>query len=318
MLVNIGSPDAPTTAAVRSYLGRFLSDPRILGMPSWVRVPLVYGLIAPVRAPKSAALYRKIWTPGGSPLTVYGEALAAAIGGVYATRYGRPTIDEALDRLGDIDELVVLPLYPQYAAATTASTMDALGEALARRVKVPALHVIPPFWSSPGFLDAAAEVARPILAEVNPDRVLFSYHGLPLSQARAACERGPTADGDCCVGQAPPPFCYRAQCLETTRRLAARLEVSEPVTSFQSRLGPAEWMGPSTADTLVRLAGEGVRRLVVVTPSFVADCLETLEEIAISGAEHFRAAGGEVLKVAPCVNASPAWVEVVRAMTQVR
>ena len=120
MLVNIGSPDAPTTAAVRSYLGRFLSDPRILGMPSWVRVPLVYGLIAPVRAPKSAALYRKIWTPGGSPLTVYGEALAAAIGGVYATRYGRPTIDEALDRLGDIDELVVLPLYPQYAAATTA------------------------------------------------------------------------------------------------------------------------------------------------------------------------------------------------------
>ena len=314
MLVNIGSPDAPTTAAVRAYLGRFLSDPRILGMPAFVRVPLVYAFIAPLRAPKSAVLYQKIWTPGGSPLTVYGEELAAAVGGVYATRYGHPTVDEALDRLGDVDELVVLPLYPQYAAATTASTMDAIGEALARRVKVPAVRVIPPFWANPGFLDAVASAARPVIEEVSPDRVLFSYHGLPLSQARAACDRGPTPSGDCCVGQTPPPFCYRAQCLETTQRLAARLGIESPVTSFQSRLGPAEWMGPSTADTLVRLAGEGARRLVVITPSFVADCLETLEEIAISGAEHFRAAGGEILKVAPCVNASPAWVEVVRGL----
>ncbi len=294
-----------------------LSDPRILGMPAWVRLPLVHGLIAPLRAPKSAAAYRKIWTRSGSPLTVYGEALAAAVGGVYATRYGRPSVDEALERLGEIDELVVLPLYPQYAAATTASTMDALGEALARRVRVPAVRVVPPFWSNAGFLDTVAAVARPTIDEVKPDRVLFSYHGLPLSQARAACDRGPTATGDCCVGQVPPPFCYRAQCLETTARVAARLGVDQPVTSFQSRLGPAEWMGPSTADTLVRLAGEGVRRLVVITPSFVADCLETLEEIAIAGAESFRHAGGETLRVAPCVNADARWVEAVRGLVAV-
>ncbi|MSQ02428.1 MAG: hypothetical protein EXR71_11145 [Myxococcales bacterium] len=184
LLVNVGSPDAPSTVTVREYLARFLSDPRILGMPAWVRLPLVHGLIAPLRAPKSAAAYGKIWTTAGSPLTVYGEGLAAAVGGVYATRCGRPSLAASLDRQGDVDEVVGLPLHPHYAAATTAPTMDALGEGLANRVRVPAVHVVPPFWANPDFLDAVAAVARPgtpgrLTCDIEP-------HGL-------AALRGPVA-----------------------------------------------------------------------------------------------------------------------------
>ena len=315
LLANIGSPEAPTTGAVRAYLQRFLSDPRILGMPAFVRIPLVYGFIAPLRAPKSAAAYRKVWTPAGSPLTVHGEALAAAIGGVYATRYGRPTFAEAIDKLGEVDEIVVLPLFPQYAAATSGSVMDGIGQALAGRPKVPAIRVIPPFWSDAGFLDAVAAAAKPTIAETRPDRIVFSFHGLPESQAKAACERHDSA-GACCRAQAPSPFCYRAQCVETARRVASRLGVEgEPIVCFQSRLGPATWIGPSTLDTLDKLAAEGVKRVVVLTPAFVADCLETLEEIGMGAREHFIAKGGEELRVAPCVNTHPRWVEAVKQLT---
>lgn len=312
ILVNIGSPEAPTPGAVRRYLGEFLSDPRILGMPAAVRIPLVYGLIAPLRAPTSAANYRKIWTPAGSPLTVHGRALADAVGAVYATRYGSPSIEAAIDQLGDIDELTVLPLYPQYAAATTASTMDALGAVLARRAKVPAVRVVPPFWAHGGFLDAVAETARPVLESVRPERVIVSYHGLPEAQVRAACSG--EAPGACCQGQSPPPFCYRAQCFATTRLLAARLGIAEPITTFQSRLGPAKWIGPATLDTALELAGQGVKRVVVLTPSFVADCLETLEELGHSAREAFVAAGGDTFVVSPCVNTHPRWIETVREL----
>lgn len=310
ILVNIGSPEAPTAPAVRRYLGEFLTDPRILGMPAAVRVPLVRGVIAPLRAPASARNYQKIWTPAGSPLTVHGQALAAAVGAVYATRYGAPSVDDALDRLDGAEAITVLPLYPQYAAATTASTMDALGAALARRTQVPAVRVVPPFWAHPGFLDAAAAVARPWLDELRPDKVVFSYHGLPESQVRAACGGGLTEA--CCAAQVPPPFCYRAQCFATTRLLAARLGVAAPITTFQSRLGPAKWIGPATADTAVALARDGARRVLVLTPSFVADCLETLEELGHGVRDAFVAAGGDTLQVAPCVNTHPTWVEAVR------
>ncbi len=304
LLVNIGSPEAPTAAAVRPYLRSFLGDPRVMDMPSVPRWLLVNGIIAPFRAPASARKYAEIWTPGGSPLTVHGRALAQALGATYCTRYGRPSIDEALDEHAKSDEIVVVPLYPQYAAATTGSTLDALGQALSRRARVPAIRVVAPFWNHPGFLDAVVAVARPVLDEFRPDAVLFSYHGLPESQVRAACERGPTVG---CCEQSTPPFCYRAQCVATTRLLAARLGV-EPRTSFQSRLGPARWIGPSTQESLATLPSQGVKRLVVITPSFVADCLETLHEIGVEGAAEFRAHGGEALRVVPCVNSHPAWV----------
>lgn len=315
MLVNVGSPDAPTPAAVRAYLRRFLVDPRILGMPAWLRYPLVYGLIAPLRAPKSAAAYRRIWTPEGSPLVVHGEALAAAVGAVFATGYGRPTIDDALDRLGDVEELVVMPLFPQYAGATVGSVVDGVGAALSRRAKVPAIRVIPPFWSDAGFLDAVAEAARPTVQSMQPDRVLFSFHGLPLSHAQATCGLDIREDGACCVGQTTPPFCYRSQCVATANAVAARLGCSTPAeVSFQSRFGPARWIGPSTLATLARFAAEGVRSVVVVTPAFVADCLETIEEIGIGAREHFLASGGTALAVAPCVNQHPVWLDTVRRL----
>ena len=312
ILVNIGSPDAPTAPAVRRYLCRFLSDPRILGLPAVVRMPLVYGLIAPLRASHSARAYAKIWTDAGSPLNVHGHALARAVGGVYATRYGKPSIDDALDQLEGVDEIVVFPLYPQYAAATTASTLDAVGAAFAGRARVPAIRMVPPFWHHAGFLDAVADAARPLIEAVKPDKVLFSYHGLPESQVRAACDQG-LAEG-CCDRQGIPLFCYRAQCLATTRLLAPRLGVHEFLTTFQSRVGPGQWIGPATLDTLVQLARGGTKRVVVLTPSFVADCLETLEEIAHGAREAFVGAGGEVLVVAPCVNTHPRWVAAVKEL----
>lgn len=315
LLVNVGSPDAPTPAAVRAYLRRFLVDPRILGMPAWLRYPLVYGLIAPLRAPKSAAAYRQIWTPAGAPLAVHGEALAAAVGAVFGTGYGRPSIDDALDRLGDVEELVVLPLFPQYAAATVGSVVDGVGAALSRRAKVPAIRVIPPFWSNSGFLDAVAEAAAPTLERVRPDRVLFSFHGLPLSHARATCGPSVSEEGTCCAGQTTSPFCYRSQCVATATAVAARLGLGPTAdVSFQSRFGPAKWIGPSTLATLERYAREGTQRVVVITPAFVADCLETLEEIGIGAREHFVSHGGKVLEVAPCVNQHPTWVRTVREL----
>ncbi|MBM4367539.1 MAG: ferrochelatase [Deltaproteobacteria bacterium] len=310
LLVNIGSPEAPTAAAVRPYLRSFLGDPRVMDMPAIPRWLLVNGLIAPFRAPASARKYAEIWTPEGSPLTVHGRALARALGATYCTRYGRPSLDDALDEHASADEIVVVPLYPQYAGATTGSTLDALGQALSRRARVPAIRVVPPFWNQPAFLDAVATVARPVLDEFRPDAVLFSYHGLPESQVRPACERGPREG---CCDQSPPPFCYRAQCVATTRLLAVRLGV-DPRTSFQSRLGPAAWIGPSTQSMLASLPAEGIKRLAVITPSFVADCLETLHELGVEGAAEFRAHGGEELRVVPCVNSHPAWVEGLRAI----
>ncbi len=312
LLVNVGSPSAPTAAAVRPYLRQFLGDPRVLTMNALGRWLLVNGIVAPFRAPASAKKYAEIWTPAGSPLTVHGQALAQALGATYAVRYGDPSIAAALGAHPDVEQLVVVPLYPQYAGATVGSVVDGVGAVLSERARVPAVRVVPPFWHEPAFLDAVAEVALPRLAAFGPDAVLFSYHGLPVGQVAAACGQ-PCGGSDApCTPQSPPPFCYRAQCLATTRLLAARLGIGEPVTAFQSRFGPATWIGPSTQELLTTLPTRGAKRLAVLTPSFVADCLETLHEIGIEGRESFLAAGGEALELVPCVNDHPAWVSGLR------
>lgn len=318
LLVNVGSPAAPTAAAVRPYLREFLGDPRVLTMNAAARWLLVNTVIAPFRAPASARKYAEIWTPQGSPLTVHGQALARALGATYAVRYGEPSIGAALDARPDATEIVVVPLYPQYAGATVGSVVDGVGAALSRRARVPSLRVVPPFWAHAGFLDAAAEVARPVLEATAPDAVLFSYHGLPVSQVAAACGQPCAGAEPACAVQSPPPFCYRAQCFATTAALASRLGVAEPITGFQSRFGPARWIGPSTQELLTTLPTRGVKRLAVLTPSFVADCLETLHEIGIEGRESFLAAGGEALALVPCVNDHPAWVQAVRGLVDGR
>lgn len=311
LLVNLGTPDAPETPAVRRYLRQFLMDGRVIDIPTPARWMLVNFVIAPFRSPKSAKAYRAVWTSDGSPLLVYSRALAAAVEHrlgervTLAMRYGSPSIAEGIERLGEVDRILVVPLYPQYASSSTGTALEEIYRALAGRVWVPPIDVLPPFFDDPGFLDAQAGLAREDVAWA--DHVLFSYHSLPerqITAAAASCQLGACCD-------AAPPWCYRAQCFATTRGLVGRLGLADGgwSQSFQSRLGRAEWLKPATDAVVPELARRGVKRLAVLCPSFVSDCLETLEEIGIRAREEFRAAGGEELRLVPCVNATPAWAD---------
>ncbi len=324
LLLNVGSPEAPTPAALRIYLRQFLGDPRVLDMPALSRWFLLHGIILRFRPRKSAHAYSKIWTPEGSPLLAHTRAfstgLAAQLGGEYRVEFamgvGRPSIAGVLENLlrEPLRELIVFPMFPQYASATTGAVTEAVLRALSPRLNISPLRVMGSFFNHPAYVNAVAETSAPLLASLQPDHVLFSYHGLPEHQIRKA-ETTPgycLASGDSCCAEygAKNSFCYRAQCFATTRLLADRLRL-EPQSfsmSFQSRLGRAAWIRPYTEETLVALAKRGVRRLAVLTPSFVADCLETLEEIGIRGAAVFKAAGGERLDLIPAPNASDAWV----------
>jgi ferrochelatase len=322
LLVNTGTPASPAIADVRRYLGEFLMDPRMLVMPGWLRWLLVHGIILRTRPKRSAHSYASIWTARGSPLLANAEDLTAglkrALGDTVAAvelgmRYGAPSIASALQKCSaaGIDELLVVPLYPQYSGAAWASAVDAVYAAAARLPVVPALRFVPPFWAEPAFLDAAAAVARPHLERARAELVLFSFHSLPESHVRAADRAGTCLRGECCaVLTAANASCYRAQCFATARELAMRLRLAAGTWQvvFQSRF-TKKWLKPFTDQRLLELARTGIRRVAVLCPAFVADCLETVEELGVRGRADFRAAGGEELCVVPCVNASPEWVE---------
>lgn len=331
LLVNLGSPDAPETRAVRSYLREFLGDPRVIDLPALARWLLLNLVILPFRPRRSAEAYAAIWTPEGSPLVLNGEALrdalVAELGGDWrvalAMRYGRPSIDAALDALAaeGADPVVVVPLFPHYASAATGSAVAQVYARAAERTVVPSLRVVEPFYEAPDFVEAVAEAARPTLEEAKPDYVLFSYHGLPERQVRACDTSGRhcLARADCCEAiVAANRACYRAQCYATTRAVARELGLAADAhgTAFQSRLGRTPWIRPYTDEVLPELAGRGVRRLAVLCPSFAADCLETLEEIGIRAREQWASLGGEHLALVPCVNAHPAWVRGLGALVR--
>lgn len=326
LLVNLGTPDAPETGAVRRYLREFLSDPRVLDIPAPARWALLELLILPTRPARSAEAYRKVWTPEGSPLLVHSRTLAArledALGQKWAValgmRYGKPSLASALEQLANAGarSLTLLPLYPQYASSSTGSTLERVYALAGKAWNVPALRVVPPFFNHPAFLDAWVEVARPVLAEAQPDHVLFSFHGLPERHIRKSDVSGRhclQSSGCCDVAVAENRWCYRAQCVSTARSLAARLglPVEQTTVGFQSRLGRTPWLKPYTDLLLGELAAKGVRRLAVLCPAFVADCLETLEEIGIRARADFLRAGGEALTLVPSLNAHPAWVRAV-------
>lgn len=327
LLVNLGTPDAPTTTDVRRYLREFLSDPRVLDIPGPARAALLNLVILPTRPAKSAEAYAKIWTAEGSPLLVHGRALEAKVAErlgscevELAMRYGQPSIERALTSLRDkgCDELVVLPLYPQYAASSTGSTLEAVYGQAGKLWNTPFLRVVAPFYDDDGFLDAFAAVARPVLEDLRADHVLFSYHGLPERHMEKSDESGKHCLSDpdytCCETLvAANRNCYRAQCVATTRGLRQRLELDaeNSTMTFQSRLGRTPWIRPYTDVVLPELAASGTKRLAVLCPAFVADCLETLEEIGIRANEDFRAAGGEELRLVPSLNSSPGWVDAV-------
>jgi ferrochelatase len=327
LLINLGTPTEPTTPAVRHYLREFLGDPRVLDMNGVGRALLLHLVILPFRPAKSAHAYRSIWTDRGSPLLYHSQDLAARVAErlgagwhvELAMRYGTPSLVAALvgmQRAG-IDRIVVLPLFPQYASSSTGTAVARVMELAALQWNVPSLDIVPAFYDDAGFLDAFAKVARPALAEARADHVLFSFHGLPVRQVLKGDPSGEAClrSGDCCERMANPA-CYRAQCVATARGLATRLGLEAYTVCFQSRLGRIPWIEPHTDREIDRLAREGKKRLAVVCPAFVADCLETLEEIGIRGREQFRAAGGEELILVPSLNASDAWVEAVVAMAE--
>lgn len=329
LLLQLGTPDSPSVPDVRRYLREFLSDPRVLDMPAPARALLLNAVILPFRPRRSAEAYEKIWTEDGSPLTLHTAALSAGVQSVvgdtyrvvYAMRYRNPSIEEALDALVGCRRIIVLPLFPQYASAAGGSAVEKTLGLLAGGWNIPEIRVLGAFYDHPGFLKAAAAVARPLLSSFRPDHTLFSHHGLPEKQVR----RGDTSKGWCLATDAccdgivgDNRFCYRAQCYATTRGLAAELDLEDGAhsTSFQSRLAGQKWIEPYTDRVLPALYERGVRRIAVLTPSFTADCLETLEEIGIRGRAQWEGLGGEEMLLVPCVNATPTWVGAVAEMVQ--
>lgn len=329
LLVNLGTPDAPTPRAVRRYLREFLSDPRVLDMPALSRWLLLEGVILRVRPRRSAEAYTKVWSPEGSPLLVNGhalrEAVAQALGALHpvelAMRYGRPGIREALQRLveRDVRKIVVLPLFPQYASSSGGSAAARVMEEAGRLWNVPPVEILAEFPEDPGFVAAFAAVTQEALAGFDPDHWLFSYHGLPERHVQKSDPSGAhcLVSASCCDALVPANRrCYRAQCFATTRALVGALGLPPGSFSvgFQSRLGRTPWIRPYTDEVIPALARRGLKRLAVLCPSFVADCLETLEEIGLRARDSWCEAGGESLRLVPSLNAHPRWVDAVVAM----
>jgi ferrochelatase len=329
LVINLGTPDAPQAGPVRRYLREFLGDPRVLDMHPIGRKLLLEGIILPWRPRKSAAAYRKVWTAEGSPLLVHSRALVdrlrAKLGnGVrveLGMRYGNPSIASALEQLvaARVDRLGVAPLYPQYSSAATGSSLEEVYRLAGALDVVPVLSVLPPFYADPGFIESFARCGEPVLAREKPDHVLFSFHGLPERQVRRTDPTGAhcLATPSCCDSLVDANRdCYRAQCFATARALAARLGLAEGASTvcFQSRLGRTPWIKPYTDLFLPELAARGRKRLVVFCPAFVADCLETLEEIGIRAREQWLGLGGESLALVPSLNATAAWVDALAAL----
>ncbi|HZS37896.1 MAG TPA: ferrochelatase [Polyangia bacterium] len=326
LLVNLGTPDAPRTPEVRRYLRQFLSDPRVLDINPVGRAALLELVILPFRPSKSAHAYQKIWTERGSPLLFHGQDLAAAVaarlGADWAVelgmRYQNPSIDAALERLRarECDRVVVFPLYPQYSAASTGSSVEEVFRVASRRWVTPSLSIVEPFYDDPAFIDAFASVGAPLVGADQIDHVLFSFHGLPERHMIKSDASGKHClqSANCCDSiQSVNRHCYRAQCFATARALAAKLSLPTEKwsVSFQSRLGRTPWIKPYTDHVLPELVKAGVKRVAVFCPAFVADCLETLEEIGIRAQADFVAAGGQSLTLVPSLNASPAWADAV-------
>jgi ferrochelatase len=289
LLVNLGTPDAPTPEAVRRYLAEFLADPLVVELPRFLWLPILHGIVLRTRPEKSAEKYAAIWTPEGSPLAVHTrrqtDLLERKTGAPvrYAMRYGNPGIKEVLE---NFTPEIILPLYPQYSGSATGSVLDLLGSR----------KVVRDFHDHPAYIAALAALVRRHWEERGRGELLvMSFHGLP----QRSVDRGDP---------------YQAQCSKTAALLATSLAIENYLVTFQSRFGAAKWLQPYTEPTLVSLAKSGVRRVDVVCPGFVSDCLETLEELGITARRAFTAAGGKELNLLPCLNESPEWIDALAAL----
>lgn len=321
LLVNLGSPRSTRVSDVRRYLAEFLMDKRVIDLPWWGRFLLVYGAILPFRPKHTAEAYRQVWTAEGSPLVATSRRVQQTLQSriqlpvELAMRYQEPSIQSALQALHTkgVTDLRVIVLFPHYAMASFESAEVRVRELAAQFFPHMRLSVLPPFYQAPGYIRALTASAADELAR-GYDHVLFSFHGLPERQLR---KTDPTsnhclATKNCCTTASPAHrTCYRAQCLATVRAVVAESGVPPGKFSvaYQSRLGREPWLSPDTESELKHLAAQGIERLVVLSPAFVTDCLETLEELGVRGADLFRAAGGKEFRLVPCLNESDPWLD---------
>lgn len=332
LLVNLGTPRSASIRDVRSFLHEFLSDPYVIDIPAPARQLLLQLAILPFRPRISALAYQKIWTPRGSPLLFHTADLTAKVAAVlgadfdiqFAMRYGEPSIRQVLPNLLRLkpERLIVLPLYPQYAASTTESTLTFIKNILKSISHSAEVHIVPPFYNNPEFISCFVSRGRQTLGEFSPDHTLFSFHGLPeqhirkIETSKGFCLN---ARFNCCSSiTASNARCYRAQCAYTAREMAKQLNFRETdyTISFQSRLGPVSWIKPYTSEVIPQLAKAGKKKLLVFSPSFVADCVETLEEINIRGKDSFLASGGEDLRLVPSLNSGDDWAKTIAQMAK--
>ncbi len=313
LLVNLGTPDAPTAAALRPYLKQFLSDPRVVEIPRLIWWPILNGIILNTRPKASARKYASVWMDEGSPLKVHTERQAKLLAGyllkaghgeldiAYAMRYGKPSIADTLNgmRSRGCTRILVVPMYPQYSASTTATVIDEVGRCLAHWRNQPEIRFVRSFQDDPGYIAAlVASVREHWAVHGEPDRLLLSFHGVP----RRSLDLGDP---------------YHCECHKTGRLVAEGLGVASErvLVTFQSRFGKAEWLKPYTQPTLEALAAQGVGRVDVMCPGFVADCLETLEEIAMECKEAFLEKGGKVFHYIPCLNERHEWMQALSELT---
>ncbi len=322
LLANLGTPDSFQTGDVRRYLRQFLMDGRVIDFPWLPRFLLVNGIIAPFRAPKSAAVYKKVWLKEGSPLKLYGMQLAESVQGILGEdflvklgmRYQNPSMESAMEefRKAGVDDIRIIPLFPQYASATNGSVVEETGRIFKKWQCIPGFSISGPFYDQSFFIKPIAEMLQKAWSSGEYDQVLFSYHGLPERQIRKGDAAGCCLKDNCCGSIRRENFlCYRAQCFETSRILAREvgLQADNFTTAFQSRLGNDPWIKPYTDDMIKSWPAKGIKKVLVLSPSFVADCLETTEEIGDEYREVFLHAGGEKWDLLPCLNNDPEWAQ---------
>jgi ferrochelatase len=323
LLINLGSPDSPDPRDVKRYLGEFLMDERVIDTSKALRTFLVKGIILNTRPKKSAKAYKKIWWEEGSPLIVLSKRLQKSVQKKIsipvelAMRYGNPSIEEGIKNLVNqgVNEVILIPLYPQFAMATTETILVLAEEVRSQNHPNLSFTVLPPFYNHPDYIRVLSESIQENLKGKVWEHLLFSYHGIPERHIRKSdvTKSHCKIDKSCCqTSSKAHKYCYRHQCYETTRQVAEYLELKEGTfsTSFQSRLGLDPWLRPYTDQTVAKFAKKGVKKMAIATPAFVSDCLETLEEIGMEAAEDFEEKGGEKLYVIPCINDRPDWVNV--------
>ena len=320
LLINLGTPDNSDPKSVYAYLKQFLNDPRVIDLPTAIRYILVNGIIIPFRYKQSAHAYQQIWDEKGSPLLTNSQDLITALRKKFddtlqitlGMRYGNPSIESAFEALKACKKIIAIPLFPQYSSAATGSATAELLKVLGAQWNIPEISIKRDFFDNPDFIKAYASLIQEHLNHKKMDTLIFSFHGLPerhidKSDCRSVCSRSES----CPKPDQLNTFCYRAQCYETARLIAKELEITtgDYVVSFQSRLGKTPWIKPYTDLILTELRQKNKEKIAIVCPSFVADCLETLEEINLRAREQWQALGGTEFVCIPCLNTHPVWVD---------